>query len=600
MTCFVSRFICKLTRKQFYYRECEVAFNDNRYFDTGHATNSTGKLIGIIPSELEDVDGLRISNGVVHLDVVHLEHLPCALLVQVENVPWFQLAPDLPPRTIVISPQKVSTSMVLPKKIFVPSEAKTLNELKIYREGFNVSYCHAVTDYYAQGKTISEPVILDLHLPENLIFRRHLFFHWVTMLSRSETDEKIALLEPLWSGGNTQNPERTRVIREFRKYLKYPPDLAAELSRVMRLEKVNAQKVIDKLKAEENWDGDLKQRLLETLLSVQKNGSVPIITSGSRRTSRTTKPIKCIKRSLPTKSSSVYKPLCRKRVKTSPDSVSICVYRGILLKYFHYIIILRKVNLICRASPGMKTNIASATVPAEFQLIGGKTISKTSMQGLLDGAWVVDDIIYIFIKLLLYKVLKKPLDSDVYEPTQGICVLDPTFDSMFFQRGHCTEHRYKVPTEAEAKEALEYMKQPVIRRALETQLCLIPINFYGYHWSLIVIDKMQQKLYYIDSKDLAQTEELLNVYLCAYKETTGHCLQIERVQNAIIRQHNNRDCGALVCKFIEAIITAENRSSVVDAVNQINGKLGKQYRLQIHNFISGFVIFKRINILFKI
>ena len=46
----------------------------------------------------------------------------------------------------------------------------------------------------------------------------------------------------------------------------------------------------------------------------------------------------------------------------------------------------------------------------------------------------------------------------------------------------------------------------------------------------------------------------LNVYLCAYKEITGHSLQIERVQNGIIRQHNNRDCGALVCKFIEAIV----------------------------------------------
>ena len=129
---------------------------------------------------------------------------------------------------------------MLPKNVFVPSEGKTLNKLQVYRKGFNISYCHAVTDYYAQGKTLSEPVILHLRLPSNPIFRKHLFFHWVTMLSRLETDEKIALLQPLWSGGNVKNPERTRIIQECRKYLEYPDDLSAELLRVSRLEKRNA------------------------------------------------------------------------------------------------------------------------------------------------------------------------------------------------------------------------------------------------------------------------------------------------------------------------------------------------------------------------
>ena len=81
----------KLTRKQFYYARCEVAFNNKIYFDSGHATINTRKLVGIIPSEEEDLDALRSQNG-----VVHLKHMPCGLLVEVENVPWFQIAPGLP------------------------------------------------------------------------------------------------------------------------------------------------------------------------------------------------------------------------------------------------------------------------------------------------------------------------------------------------------------------------------------------------------------------------------------------------------------------------------------------------------------------------
>ena len=218
------------------------------------------------------------------------------------------------------------------------------------------------------------------------------------------------------------------------------------------------------------------------------------------------------------------------------------------------------------------------------ELVTGYSVSNTALQSLLDG-WLTDDLIYVFNKLLRFEHFQKPMTDDFCEVTSGICIFDPTFDAVFFEKGHCLNGRYKEPTDAERLEAINYVKQPSFLRAFQAQLCLIPVNFYKFHWSLIVINKTQSKLHYVDNLALRDTDELIDTYLMGYKAATGRNLQVERIQTSSIRQINGSDCGVLVCKFIEAIVCNKGELSINEAVHTVYGNLGSEYRKEIYHHI---------------
>lgn len=64
----------KLTRAQFYYRDCEIAFHHKRYFGAGHATNNTVDLVVLVVSSAELVESLEAEHV-----LVKLKHMPRAL-----------------------------------------------------------------------------------------------------------------------------------------------------------------------------------------------------------------------------------------------------------------------------------------------------------------------------------------------------------------------------------------------------------------------------------------------------------------------------------------------------------------------------------------